>query len=222
MATFESLADDLVALFDVSQAKAVAVLNDRLQDFVTRSTALRAIVSLGTTTSGTATYALAANVVKVFKVKITYAAGQRNYEGSETVEALWDLDAGAAEVTDTDSAYWFVVEPDTDALATTDSLRLYPTPGESGKAITGLVALRPAALTYATATALPIPTDVHDALKEGSKAVLYRDEGREDLATVPDLKYEQGIRDVFSGVQKRGKGMGGHRIRVAGYDHPRG
>jgi hypothetical protein len=63
---------------------------------------------------------------------------------------------------------------------------------------------------------------VHDALTEGSKAVLYRDDGREDLAQVPDLKYEQGIRDVLSGVQKRGKGMGGHRIRVSGYDYQRG
>jgi hypothetical protein len=220
--TFETIVDDLVALFDVTPTKAVAVVNDRLQDFVTRSTALRAQSTLGTTTSGTASYTLAANIVKVFKVKVDYDAGQINYEGSETLEDMWDLDAGTSEVTDTTTAYWYVVEPDTDALATTDSLRLYPTPSESGATITGLVALRPAVLTYATATALPIPTDVHDALKEGSKAVLYRDEGRDDLATTPDLKYEQGIRDVLSGVQKRGKGMGGHRIRVAGYDYQRG
>jgi hypothetical protein len=220
--TFEQVVDVLRAQFDVTQTKAVDTVNDRLQDFVTRSTALRAIVSLGTTTSGTAAYALAANVAKVFKVKVTYAAGQVNYEGSETLEDLWDLDAGTSQVTDSETAYWFVIEPDSDALVTTDNLRLYPTPGESGKTITGLVALRPAVLTYATATALPVPTDVHDAIVEGSKAVLYREDGREDLATVPDVKYEQGIRDVLSGVQKRGKGMGGHRIRVAGYDHPRG
>jgi hypothetical protein len=219
--TFESIVDDLVALFDVTTTKASAVVNDRLQDFATRSTALRAITSLGTTTSGTSSYALAANVVKVFKIKVAYTSGTINYEGTETIEALWDIDAGTATVSDSDSSYWFVLEPDSDVDATTDKLRLYPTPGETSAEITGLVALRPAVITYATATALPIPTDVHDALKEGSKAVLFSEEGREDEAAVPDAKYEQGIRDMRAGVEKRGKGSGRHRLRVAGYDLPR-
>jgi hypothetical protein len=216
--TFDDVVDSLTSLFDVTTTKAAAVTNDRLQDMVTRSTALRAITSLGTTVNGTTSYALAANVAKIFKAWVAYTAGTAVYEGTETIEDLVDLDAGLADVVDTDTAYWVVIAPDADALATTDNFRLYPTPAESAKTITGLVALRPAVLTYGSASALPIPTETHRDLLEGAKAVLYAEEGREDEAAVPDAKYEQGIKELLAGVERRGKGSGSHRIRVVGYD----
>lgn len=213
---FEDIVDRLTALFDVTQARAVAVANDRLQDFVARSTSLRAIKSLGTTTSGTTSYALDPTIVKILEAKVAYTAGTVIYEATETIEDLWGLDAGTAQAQS--DAAWVVLEPDADSTATTDNFRLYPTPGESSKTITGLVALRPAVLTYSSNTALPVPTDVHQDLLEGCKAVLYAEEGREDEAAVPDAKYEAGIKDFAKGVEKRGKGSGGHRMRVRGYD----
>lgn len=214
--TFEALVDRLTSLFDVTQTQAVAVVNERLNRMVVESTAIRSIMSLGTTTSGTTSYTLASNVAKILKAQVAFTAGTAIYEGAETIEDLWDLDAGIA--TATDDAYWVVIEPDSDALATTDSFRLYPTPAESGKTITGLVALRPAALTYTSGTALPIPVDVHPALLDGAKAELFDDEGRQDEAAKMEASFNDGIRALRKQVDSRGKGSGRHRIRVAGYD----
>lgn len=215
--TFESIVDDLVALFDVTQAKAVAVLNDRLQDMVARSTALRAVTVIDTTVADQTSYALDPTIVKVFKVWTDDGTTTTTYEGSSTLEDFIDLTAAQA----TTCGNLYVTEADSDSSVTTDNLRLYPAPSTTGLDINGLVALRPAVLTYATATALPIPTDSHDNLREGSKAVLYREEGQENLAATPDGKYEQGIRELLEGVQARGKGSGRHRMRVAGYDFNR-
>lgn len=214
--TFEALVDRMVAAFDVTQAQAVAIANERLTRMVVESTAIRAIISLGTTTSGTTSYALAANVAKVLKVQVAYTAGTAIYEGTETIEAMWDLDAGIASAPP--DGYWFVIEPDTDTDATTDKLRLYPTPGESGKTITGLVALRPAALTYTSNTALPIAVNVHPALLDGCKAELSDDEDRQDTAAKLEAEYAAGIQRLLREVTGRGKGSGRHRMRVSGYD----
>lgn len=215
--TFEALVDRLTSLFDVTQQRAVDVANERLTRMVVESTAIRAIISLGTTTNGTTSYTLASNVAKVLKIRVDYTAGTAIYEGQETIEDLWDIDAGIAEPSSTD-AYWFVVEPDTDTDATTDKLRLYPTPGETGKAISGLVALRPATLTYSTNTALPIPIDVHNNLLDGAKAELFDEEGRQDEAAKHEASFQDGIRILKRQVESRGKGSGGHRMRVRGYD----
>jgi hypothetical protein len=211
--TFETIVDDLVALFDVTQAKAVAVVNDRLQDMVARSTALRALKSLGTTVAGQASYSLDATVVQVHKVYIVNGTETTLYEGSATLEDFIDLTAAAADT----CGNWYVTEPDTDSSALTENLRLYPAPDTGGLTITGLVAIRPATLTYATATALPVPADVHDSLKEGAKAVLYAEEGRQDEAAPSVVQYETGIVDLRKGVEKRGKGTGSHRMRHTNY-----
>jgi hypothetical protein len=214
MATVESIVDDLRAEFDVTQAKALAVLNDRLQDLVTRSTALRAVKSLGTTVAAQTSYALDATIVKVLKVWIVNGTETATYEGTSTLEDFVDLTADDVQT----DGRWYTVEPDSDSSMLTENLRLYPAPSTAGRTITGLVALRPAAVTYATATALPIPTDVHDSLYQGARAKLFEQESRQDEAAVPRAEYEQGIKDLLGGVQKRGKGSQGTRMRIRGYD----
>src|SRR5689334_14387206 len=146
---FEALVDRLVALYDVGQARAVDVANERLERMVTESKFLRAVKSLGTTVVNQTSYALDPTVVQVLKVRVDFTAGTIIYEGSETLEDLWDVDAGNA-IDPTGQAAWFVIEPDADSLGTTDNLRLYPAPAEAGKAITGLVAIQPATLTYSS------------------------------------------------------------------------
>jgi hypothetical protein len=217
--TFDDLVTRLMALYDVTQARAVDVANERLNRMVAEAKSLRAIKSLGTTVADTASYALDATVVQVFKVKVAYTAGQINYEGTETIEDLWDLDAGTAEVSpSSDDAYWFTIEADSDSLQTTDNLRLYPAPDESGKTITGLVALRPATITYGSSTALPIPLNTHEHLLAGCKAELSDEEARQDESAKFEAVYQAGIARLKNEAESRGKGSGRHRMRVAGYD----
>lgn len=212
--TFEGLIDRLTSLFDVTQARAVDVANERLSDMVARSTALRAVVSLGTTTSGQASYALASNVVKILRAEVQYAAGTTEFEGVATLEDFWDVAAQRSEFTGPVIA----IQPDSDASMTTDNFILYPTPAEAARPITGLVALRPATLTYSSATALPIPVDTHSRLLAGCKAELFDDEGRQDEAAKNEAEFEQGVRILEGQVNKRGKGSQGTRMRVRGYD----
>lgn len=213
MATFDDVVDELVALFDVTTDRAAKVANDRLQDMVTRSTALRSIRTLATTVSGTPRYSLPATVVKVYRAEVQYTEGTVEYEGLANITDLWDVAAGRSEI----CGAVLAIEPDSDSSATSDNFVLYPTPAESFKSITGLVAVRPAELVYTDGSALPIPTDIVDALIEGCKAKLYRDEGRTDESAVPMADYERGIVDLRAGVEKRGQATS-TRMRIRGYD----
>ena len=212
--TFEGLVDRLTSLFDVTQSRAVDVANERLSELVARSGALRAVVSLGTTVSGQASYTLAANVVKILKVEVAYTAGTVEYAGVSTLEDLWDIAAGRAEVREPVVA----IEADADSSMTTDNFRVYPAPTETGKTFTGLVALRPAVLTYTSGTALPIPVDQHPALLAGCKAELFDDEGRQDEAAKNEAEFNAAVVMLDRAVNKRGKGSGGTRMRIRGYD----
>jgi hypothetical protein len=103
-------------------------------------------------------------------------------------------------------------------LQTTDNLRLYPAPGEAGKAITGLVALRSATITYGSSTALPIPVNTHEHLLAGCKAELSDEESRQDVSAKFEAVFQAGIARLRDDQTSRGKGSGRHRLRVAGYD----
>lgn len=212
--TFEALVDRLTAAFDVTQTHAVDVVNERLGDMVAKSTALRAVVTLGTTVANQSSYALAANVVKILQAKATYTSGTVIYEGVSTLEDLWGVDA----LDTTIDGNVIAIEADSDSLATTDNFRIYPTPTVSGVVVTGLVAIRPAVLTYTSGTALPIPVDQHPALLDGAKAELFDEEGRQDEAAKHDASFQIGVKALESGVNKRGKGSTGTRLRLVGYD----
>lgn len=215
--TLEALVTRLTSLFDVSQQRAVDVANERLSDMVARSTALRAVVSLGTTVSGQASYSLASNVVKILKAEAQFTAGTVEYDSVATLEDLWEVAAGRSVI----NGAVITIEADSDALMTTDNFRVYPAPSEAGIAVTGLVALRPATLTYGTATALPIPVDHHRRLLAGCKAELSDEEERQDAAAKWEQEFEQGVKLLEAAVNKRGAGSGGTRIRVSGYDFNR-
>jgi hypothetical protein len=213
--TFEGLVDRLQALFDVGQTRCVDVANERLGEMVTSSAALRAIItSIGPTVANQASYTLAANVANVLKCTINSVP----FEGVASIEDLWDVVNGDADIT----GQVYVVEPDSDASMTTDSIRFYPVPTSSGLVISALVALRPAVLTYTTATALPIPVDAHPALLAGCEAILMDDEGRQDEAAKKGSEFAAGVRALEGGTVKRGKGSGRHRPRMVGYDVPLG
>jgi hypothetical protein len=115
--TFDDLVTRLVSLYDVTTTRAAEVANERLQRMLAEAKSLRAIKTIGTTVANQSSYALDATVVQVYKVKIPYTTGTINYEGTESLEDLWDVDSGISEPTNPDTAYWFAIEADSDSLA---------------------------------------------------------------------------------------------------------
>lgn len=214
--TFESLVDELRTQFDASQARAVEVVNHRLDELLIRAEALDYVKSLGTTTSGTDTYTLTASVSKLKQIRADYTAGTVLYEGT-SLRTLWDLDVENL-VAATDD-YYFAVVPDTDDDATTASLRLYPTPSESGIALTGRYVGLPADLAYASATALPIPLDIHEALLAGCRAEFFRrDEDRPDLAAAEEGVFAAGVEALRKFSNARAEGDAPMRLGLWGFD----
>lgn len=215
--TFEGLVDRLVSLFDVSQARAVDVANERMQRMAAGAKSIRALrTNLGPTVANQATYALATDIVQVYKVRVAYASGTVTFEGTESLDAIWDLQDGNA----TGTGNWFVVQSDADASEATDNLLLYPTPTEAA-VMSGLVAVIPAAMTYVSASALPIPLDCHSHLLAGCKAELLDEDSRQDESAKLEVVFEAGIKRLSARVNSRAKGSGGHRLRVGGYDFSR-
>lgn len=219
---FDGLCTRLTGLYDVTTTHAAEVANERLKRMVAEAKSLRAIKEIGTTVADQASYSLDPTVVQIIEAKVVYADGQVNYKGEVNISTLWDIDSGEAQVTNSDGyPYWVAIEPDSDSSMTTASFRLYPAPAEDGLEITGLVALRPATITYGSATALPIPTDVEEHLQAGCEAQLSSEEGRQDLAVGFEVTFQAGIRKLSGQEESRGVGSGGHRMRVSGYDFQR-
>lgn len=215
--TFEGLVDRLVSLYDVAQTRAVDVANERLQRMASAAKSIRVLrTTLGPTVANQAAYALAVDTVQVFRVRVAYASGTVDFTGTETLEAIWDVLAGNAS---DGCGNYYVIEPDSDSSGATQNLRLYPTPTEAGAVITGLVAIIPAALTYASATALPIPLDVHEHLLAGCKAELADEESTESAKF--EAVFEAGVKRLTAREASRGKGSDGHRLRMSGYDFSR-
>lgn len=217
---FEAMVDRLQTEFDVSQQRAVDVVNERLQILVERTGAIRAIKSLGTTVASQTSYALDSTVLRVLSVKATYSTGTTIYQGSEGIQAMWDADAALVTGSGGTDAF-YALDYDTDSDSNTVNLRLWPTPSESGVTITGLVAVRPATLTYSSSTVLPIPLDQHEALLAGAEARLLAEDDRQDEVTLKLQDFEAGVAALRRQVADRAKGNRGHRLRFAGYDFDR-
>jgi hypothetical protein len=233
---FDQLVDRLTSLFDVSQARAVDVANERLARMVSEAQSLRASISVGTTTAGLARYSLPSNVVHVYKLMLAEpgsfpddnllpaddevpGSDSQVYEGQVSIEDMWDIQTGRATLSD--GAYVFAIEPNADEDMNTEAIRLRPAPSTTGQGIIALVALRPNTVTYGSGTALPIPIDVHNNLLDGAKAELLDEDDRQDLAAKLEGSFAEGTRALAQGVTKRGKGSGRHRLRMAGYDFAR-
>lgn len=215
--TFESLVDRLVSLFDVSQTRAVDVANERLQRMCAAAENIKALrTNLGPTVANQASYALAVDIVQVYRVRVAYTSGTVTFAGSGSLDDIWDLEDGNARVED--GTNFYVIEPDADGTGTTGNLRLYPTPTVSGAAISAIVAVIPAALTYGSATALPIPLDVHEHLLAGCKAELSDEDERQDNSAKWESVFEAGVKRLEKRENSRGKGTDRHRMGVVGYD----
>jgi len=215
---FEDLVDRLVSLHDCAQARAVAVANERIARMAEESKAVRATVNLGTTVSGQTGYAVTDEIAQVFRVKAAYTAGTVLYEGTESRDALEDLQLGLAAVTGCGDGHWFVFDPDADDSAATANLFLWPAPEESGVTITGRCAVIPEALTYSSGTSLPFPRSLHDDLLAGCRASLLGEESRQDEAASYELQFAAGVKKLERREKARAAGSDRHRLRHVGYD----
>jgi hypothetical protein len=216
--TFETLVDELRTQFDCSQARAVEVANHALDLMLTEAEALEYLKTLGNTTSGTSTYSLTASIQKLKQIRVDYTAGTILYEAAPGgLRMLWDLDVGNLYANSNEA--YFAIVADTDDDATTSSFRLYPTPAESSKAMTGRYTGLPADLAYATATALPIPADTHDALLAGCRAEFYRrDEDNPNLAAPEQQVFETGVALLKKRINARGEGDAPIRAQLWGFE----
>lgn len=215
---FDGLVDRLLTLYDVGAPRVTDVANERLERMTTEAEFLRRITVLGTTVVDQASYVLDESVTKILEIRIDFTAGTALYEGKETLEDLWRVDAGEAAA---GCDGYVVIEPDDDQDGTTDNFRLSPTPAEDGKDIIGLVVVAPATFTYGASSRLPIPLDTHSHLLAGCKAELSDEEGRQDEAAKFESVFGAGIAKLEKRVTSRGKGDGSHRMRLGGYDFRR-
>lgn len=214
---FDTLCDRLVSLYDVGTTRAAEVANERLARMCAQAENIKALrTNLGPTVANQASYALAVDIVQVYRVRVAYTSGTVTFSGTETLDDIWDLEDGNATVPD--GTNFYVIEPDSDATGTTGNLRLYPTPTVAGAAISALVAVIPAVLTYGSETALPIPLDVHEHLLAGCKAELSDEDSRQDESGKWEIVFEAGIKRLSARENSRGKGTDRHRMGVVGYD----
>lgn len=216
--TFEQLVDRLMSLHDCGQQRAVDVANERIARMAEESRAVRATVNLGSTVAGQTGYAVTDEIVQVFRVKAAYTAGTTLYQGTESRDALEDLQLGLATVSGCGQGHWYVFDPDSDDSAATSDLFLWPAPEESGVAITGRCAVIPDALSYTSGTALPFPRSLHDDLLAGCRATLLSEESRQDEAVGYESQFAAGVRKLEARERARGKGSDRHRLRMARYD----
>ena len=219
--TFESLIDKITSQFEVSQATAVALANERLDRMLAESEYLMVAKSLGTTTADEDTYVLDTGItddqtlVDLSIIKIEDSSGDVVLYKGVAIEDLWRVDAGLAEVVTETGEGVFAILPQSDGDL---EIRLSPAPAESSLTILGLWAMIPTALTYTSNTALPIPRDAHPHLLDGVRADAYDLEDRQDMSAKMEGKFAEGVAKLVKRKNSRGDGSGPHRMSVWGYD----
>jgi hypothetical protein len=205
---FDEATVRLTSLYDVTQAQAVAFLNERLARMVAESEWLMVTKSLGTTVADQANYALAADLVDLAAVKIVNGDDTWLYYGT-SLDDLWREDAGDGDT----SGFAIDYQADGDP-----EIRLEPAPDTAGLTITGLYAQMPTVLTYGSSSALPIPVDVHTHLLAGAQADCLDQEGRMDLSAKYEARFEEGIIKLRRRKNSRGDSAAPQRMLVGGYD----
>jgi hypothetical protein len=195
--------------YDVTQATAVAYLNERLDDMLARSEWMMVVKSLGTTVADQANYALAADLVDLAAVKIVNGDDTWLYYGT-SLDDLWREDAGDGDT----SGFAIDYQADGDP-----ELRLEPAPDTAGLTITGLYAQLPTVLAYGSSSVVPLPRDVHRDWLAGGRADCLDKEGRQDLAAKYEAQYEQGIVKLRRRKNSRGDSAAPQRMLVGGFDY---
>lgn len=195
--------------FDVSDAEALASLNDRYKRLVGESQWLLQQVNLGTTAIDQATYTLPDNVADLRYVYVQDAEGPSEYSRVGDADIL-GLKTGRLRTSGSGGVF---------APAYSSSggsqVELYPAPDAAGSTVYGLGAVVPADLALADTPAVPV--DFHPALVDGVIADLYaRVDERLDLAQVHETRFVSEIERLRRRKNSR-VGSGPQQIQVKGY-----
>lgn len=202
------------AVNDASNAQALTALNRAYREMVVRARWRTAEKSLGTTVSGTATYALsagdAAAVQDVEKLRVGSGSFvDWSYVGQTD---LWELKGGRRRLVGAGGVFARY-----DDASGNVGLELYPAPTTSGDAILALVALEPVDLAADT-DAVIVPDDLAERIADGAIARLLK-RLDEDTAQANDFlaSFNEGV-DLLSQRAKGRFGEGPFRVQVAGVD----
>lgn len=195
--------------FDLADAKADEILNDRYRVLVARARWRLATIDLGATVTGQVAYALPDEVVDLEQLSVGSIPYTR--VGYRT---LAEVRAGLRGVIRLSGEGLFAPAFGSDG---TDQIELYPAPSEDGAEITGLAALEPATLV-ADGDTPAIPVDLHDRIVDGAVAVgLALMDERLPEADRFEGRFEDGVTQLARRKNSR-VGGGVVRIQVKGYD----
>lgn len=197
---------------DTDRATVLSLLNEAYGTQVARARWLREIISIATTTAGTADYALADNVVTLERLR----AGAYEFD-PVGIDQMWALGTAGGTWNGRSGVY----SVDYSSTGST-SITLYPTPDESGVALTGLASVLPDALTDDTGSVPVTPVDSHGSLIDGTAAlILLRIDERPDLAA----PFQQRFDGVTEEIRRRKNSRVGTgrpaQMQVAGIHYDR-
>jgi hypothetical protein len=199
------------ASFDVTSAQALAWLNRRWRSMLGRARAYRKTITIGSTTSGTAFYAVA-GVLELYELEVAgvpYGPARRPdvYSNSQS-RLTWSYQGEVG---------LFVADASSAAVK---GVTLIPTPTSTGLAITGFAATEPPDLTNdGTGDALlaaQLDGEFVEALIDGAMAIGYRREGNIGLARDNDAVFDAACGEFLRITKRRYRGPGATQIRVEG------
>lgn len=191
---FGTLRTRLQAIADLSDTEAKARLNQRHKEMVAKARALKETLTVGSTTAGTESYDVAAEVVELMSLKVDGSLYDK-----VTPDEMWDLQSGEA---------WIERGPlgvytDEYSASGTGRVTLYPTPTSTGLAIVGRGAVLPPDLVN-DGDFPSLPPDFHEDLVDAAWATtLRRDETRFDLWQSLEQQFENRIAELRRRLEDR-------------------
>lgn len=187
-----------------SDAQVDQWINERYKEAVARSEWRRAIINLGPTVAGTASYTLPTNVVRILA---GLQIGTAEYHPIGQSD-LWGAQSGRLHITPA----WRLSYTSTG----TRQIILDDPPDTSGDAINALVALLPDTLT---ANDSPIfPEDLHPGLVDGAAATgLSRYAEQRSAAEWHEARFREMIQELKRRASTMGQPTGPVQVGVFGY-----
>jgi hypothetical protein len=194
---------------DATSAQLLRDLNRRWASMLSDAKAYRKQVSVGTTTAGTAFYAL--SVLEAYYFSVDGAPF-----GKARRPDIYGYEQGALVWVGQDTG---LIVADANASGI-KGITLIPTPSESGLAIEAFAAVSPPELTNDAAgdTLLTanLETDLMGPLTSGVMADRYRRDHRWDLVASAEADFSNGVEKLRRRAARRFRGSGPSQIRIIG------
>jgi hypothetical protein len=206
----EQLTSAQAAGFDIKETQAIKLANEGVKRVAAASQWIKAELALGVTVAGSANYVIPEKVIRV----IALTVGEDLPYTRKSIEDLWDLRAGRAQLVNTEAEPGVFAERfSADGL--TKSFDVFPTPEEAGLPVTGLCSIVPDDL--ALADTLPFPAQHRGAVLDLSTAAAYERTDENLAQAAPYEKRGLGIAESLFLLGNARTGSGPYKIPVAGH-----